>query len=537
MKTLSKLICAVIFTAFPTSVFAHHSFQATFRADAKITVEGVVTDFRFKNPHVLVFLDVTNDDGSITNWMSEGAAATNMRRRGWSRDTLKPGDLIQITGDSTRDGSPMVSIESVNVLDPDSRAVIVALGSDRALEDQVQSVDTIPLALADGRPNLTGFWPNNPPGPRGRPRPPPIPFNEKGLALQATNQKADDPQVFCDAPGMVRQVAMTPHPFRITQYEDRVVFDYEEYGGHREVYFGDSIPAAGIKTHLGDSVARYEGDALIIETVNLLSNPVSPDGHRLSDQMTVVETYRRVADLANGSALQLEVVVTDPVYLSEPLVWPKGKVYAASYEMIGQDCRQPLRERAVVNPVMSFFLTSHGPGDGANLGGLKGADAHCEALAQTVSAGGRDWRAYLSTTGEGGVDARDRIGKGPWYNAKGDLVARDVAQLHSDENNVTKASVVDERGQAVNGRGDTPNRHDILTGSMLDGTAANTDGDASCSNWTSNEEGSALVGHFDRIGGGQNPTSWNSAHGSRGCSQENLQGTGGDGLFYCFAGK
>ena len=136
-----------------------------------------------------------------------------------------------------------------------------------------------------------------------------------------------------------------------------------------------------------------------------------------------------------------------------------------------------------------------------------------------------------------GVDARDRIGKGPWYNAKGDLVARDVAQLHSDENNVTKASVVDERGQAVNGRGDEPNRHDILTGSLLDGTAANTDSDTSCSNWTANGEGSALVGHFDRVGGGQNPTSWNSAHGSRGCSQENLQGTGGDGLFYCFAGK
>jgi hypothetical protein len=203
--------------------------------------------------------------------------------------------------------------------------------------------------------------------------------------------------------------------------------------------------------------------------------------------------------------------------------------------MIGQDCRQPMRERDVVNPVMSFFLTSRGPGDGANLGGLEGADAHCEVLAQTVAAGGRDWRAYLSTTGEGGVNARDRMGKGPWYNAKGDLVARDVAELHSDENNVTKASVVDERGQAVNGRGDTPNRHDILTGSLLDGTAG--DSGATCSNWTANGEGSALVGHFDRTGGGQNPTSWNSAHGSRGCSQENLQGTGGDGLFYCFAGK
>jgi hypothetical protein len=182
-----------------------------------------------------------------------------------------------------------------------------------------------------------------------------------------------------------------------------------------------------------------------------------------------------------------------------------------------------------------FFLTSHGPGDGANLNGLEGADQHCAQLAETVGAGGRDWRAYLSTTGEGGVNARDRIGAGPWYNAKGDLVAKTVDDLHSDANNVTKATVVDEQGQKVNGRGDDPNRHDILTGSQLDGTVSGGDSDTSCSNWTSNSEGSALVGHFDRDGGGQNPTSWNSAHASRGCSQTDLQGSGGDGLFYCFA--
>lgn len=190
------------------------------------------------------------------------------------------------------------------------------------------------------------------------------------------------------------------------------------------------------------------------------------------------------------------------------------------------------------SPAMSFFLTSMGPGDGANLGGLAGADAHCKQLASTVGQGDREWRAYLSVVpmgGEAGVNARDRIGSGPWYNAKGVQVATSIANLHSDENNLTKESVLNEKGMVVNGRGDSPNRHDILTGSQMDGTAFPPGEDSTCSNWTSNGEGSARVGHHDRTGGGEHPTSWHSAHGSRGCSQENLQGTGGDGLYYCFA--
>ena len=185
---------------------------------------------------------------------------------------------------------------------------------------------------------------------------------------------------------------------------------------------------------------------------------------------------------------------------------------------------------------MSFFITSAGPGAGANLGGLAGADAHCQKLAAAAGAGGRTWRAYLSGT-DGGkpVNARDRIGAGPWFNAKGVKVADTVADLHSDNNTLSKENSITEKGEVVNGRGDTPNRHDILTGSQLDGTAFTDGGDHTCSNWTSGGEGSAHVGHHDRQGGGQNPTSWNSAHGSRGCSQENLRGTGGDGLFYCFA--
>lgn len=187
---------------------------------------------------------------------------------------------------------------------------------------------------------------------------------------------------------------------------------------------------------------------------------------------------------------------------------------------------------------MSFFLTSVGPGNGADLGGLEGADRHCHALAEAVGAGDVEWRAYLSTIaadGEPAVHARDRIGSGPWYNARDVMVARDVADLHSEHNNLTKETQLTERGDMVNGRGDRPNMHDILTGSQLDGTAFTGEEYTNCDNWTSSGEGTTRVGHHDRTGGGQNPTSWNSAHNSRGCSQQNLQGTGGNGLFYCFA--
>lgn len=187
---------------------------------------------------------------------------------------------------------------------------------------------------------------------------------------------------------------------------------------------------------------------------------------------------------------------------------------------------------------MSFFLTSEGPGDGANLGGLAGADAHCQNLAAAAGAGGKTWRAYLSAAADGAmaaVDARDRIGDGPWFNFAGVQVADNVDDLHSDSNRLGKEGSLSEQGEPINGRGDEPNMHDILTGSDTEGRLAVGDGDMTCSNWTSNGEGSAMVGHHDKQGGGANPNSWNSAHGSRGCGQSDLQGTGGNGLFYCFA--
>jgi len=187
---------------------------------------------------------------------------------------------------------------------------------------------------------------------------------------------------------------------------------------------------------------------------------------------------------------------------------------------------------------MSFFITSAVPSNGANYGGLAGADQHCQALAKAAGST-RTWRAYLSAGAAGSqpaVNARNRIGKGPWVNVKGVQVAASVEDLHSDNNKLSKENSLTEKGAMVNGRTDTPNMHDVLTGSQLDGTAfPASEGDKTCKNWTSDGEGSAQSGHHDRTGGGQNPTSWNSAHATRGCSQAALQGTGGNGFFYCFA--
>ena len=192
----------------------------------------------------------------------------------------------------------------------------------------------------------------------------------------------------------------------------------------------------------------------------------------------------------------------------------------------------------------SFFVTSAGPGKGADLGGVAGADRHCQSLAQAAGGGAKTWRAYLSTQaadGQPAVNAKDRIGKGPWQNAKGNVVAKDVADLHSAGNALSKQTALSEKGEVINGRGDTPNRHDVLTGSQADGTAFAGGDDRTCKNWTSSTQGAAMVGHSDRIGLRDDDASksWNSSHPSRGpeggCSQSDLKSTGGDGLFYCFA--
>jgi hypothetical protein len=190
---------------------------------------------------------------------------------------------------------------------------------------------------------------------------------------------------------------------------------------------------------------------------------------------------------------------------------------------------------------MTFFVTSAGIGKGGDLGGLEGADKHCQTLAQAAGAGSKTWHAYLSTQGAGAVNARDRIGKGPWKNAKGEVIATSVDDLHRHDNKLTKQTALTEKGAVVNGRGDTPNEHDVLTGSTAEGRAFTGDEDRTCKNWTSSTAGTAMLGHIDRTGIDETvqQKSWNSAHPSRGagggCSQADLKGTGGNGYLYCFA--
>jgi len=187
---------------------------------------------------------------------------------------------------------------------------------------------------------------------------------------------------------------------------------------------------------------------------------------------------------------------------------------------------------------MSFFVTSSGSGKGADLGGLEGADKHCQALAKAAGAGSKTWHAYLSTQGDKPVNARDRIGAGPWRNAKGVVIAKNVDELHS-QTTLNKQTALTEKGAMVNGRGDTPNMHDILTGSQPDGRAFPAGEDRTCGNWTKSGDGAAMLGHHDRQGLRDDDASksWNSSHPSRGCSQDALKSSGGNGFFYCFAAK
>ncbi|MGZ8203621.1 MAG: hypothetical protein ACXWUB_10265 [Burkholderiales bacterium] len=210
-----------------------------------------------------------------------------------------------------------------------------------------------------------------------------------------------------------------------------------------------------------------------------------------------------------------------------------------SVALVAAACAGTETQDRAGNP-MTFFVTSANPGKGADLGGIVGADQHCEALAQSVGAGGRLWRAYLSTSATGGqaVNARDRIGNGPWQNSKGVVIARSVDDLHSPKNNLNKQTALTEKSDIVPGRGDPVNQHDILTGSLPDGRAI-LDKDLTCGNWTQGGAGSAMVGHHDRMGlrDDEPSRSWNSSHPSKGCSMENLRSTGGAGQFYCFAAQ
>lgn len=370
MKKIYLILALGFFTCSSYFAHAHHSFAATFAAGEKITIEGVVTNWSFKNPHVLVTVAVENPDGSTTEWVSEGAAATNMRRLGWSADTFSEGDLIRVTGDRTHDGSPMTSIDLVEFLDAngnvvktmnESEAEIAGGNADGApagrpnnLSEKAAPMD---LTLADGTtPNLTGAWTRHGMG-FGPPQRPTATYTEAGEKAQALFTEVVDPQVFCDNPGLLRQAGMTPHPVRITQYDDRVEFAWEEYGGSRTVYF-DERDFKGYRTHLGDGIARYEDGKLIIETHNLLTDPGSPEGDLTSHNVTFTEIYEREDSEQFGPAIRITGIAVDPDWLDGEMVYSGIKMSAGEYEFIENDCQTPLRERVAVHASMSHFVTS-----------------------------------------------------------------------------------------------------------------------------------------------------------------------------------
>lgn len=361
MKNLTILIGLSILVLLSSSVQAHHSFSATFKSDEINTVEGVVTEFRFRNPHVIISLDVENADGSSTNWMVEGSAATGWRRAGWNNDSLKEGDMLRVTGSATIDGSPMVSIDEMYMLNPSDGSVLakldngedpaVALGNAAAAtaSETADPIYYLPPTLPTGEPNFTGTTAQIQGFTQGGPdaNDPAMPYNAAGERANTSEEWSleNDPQIFCDLPGLVRQAAYTPYGQIIQQYPDHVTIEYEEYGSRRSIFFDDVLPQPGPPSRLGDSVARYEGNTLVIETVNILPNLSGHRGKPLSDQTRVVEVYSREDHAEYGTILTTTSTIYDPVYLTEPWTIERYKVFSADYEYIENDCAPPLRER------------------------------------------------------------------------------------------------------------------------------------------------------------------------------------------------
>jgi len=346
LKPLS--ILAAILWVVPTQ--AHHSFSATFTEEI-ITVEGVVIDMKFVNPHVNVYFDVTDENGEVTEWVSEARAATLLRREGWNRDTLKRGDHISITGNSSRNGSPMVSLEEIRFKDPNTGELLGTPGDPEAAKTAITYATTA-MKLEDGRPNLSGTWYHHIPdaiaskGKNGWPggflNDPKPQFTEEGAALQAEFSTEDDPQVQCVPPGLVRQAGHTPHPFTLRQFDDRVELVYEEYGGERTVYFDDRDLVGGDVSRFGQSIARYEGDTLVIETTNVEGALAAPNGITLSDQTTTKEIFSRMPDEDGRSIISVLMSTEDPARLTAPMDMYRYSYYVEDYEFIEVDCQKPL---------------------------------------------------------------------------------------------------------------------------------------------------------------------------------------------------
>lgn len=340
MKILMLRMLYLVALLVGTNVSAHHNSTAAFTTNI-IDVEGYVTEFSFTNPHVNFLFDVTDENGETTQWLAESSAANSLRRAGWTANTIEPGQFLRVTGRETRDGSPMILIRDIIELNPSDGSIVRNVQGE---SDYQEPVSTAPLSLelADGRPNLAGDWTRGPAGGMsgGPPREGYLPsFNELGAAAQADFDPVSDPASNCELPGLVRQAAFTPHPIRVTQNDDHVILEYEEYAGRRVIYFDDREPRSAEHTNLGHSVAYYDGDSLVIETTQLLGNYTSPRGHPLSNQTTTVETYRRMDDPDVGPALSMEMVITDPGHLAVPWTARWQKYHSPGYEFIEVDCR------------------------------------------------------------------------------------------------------------------------------------------------------------------------------------------------------
>jgi len=348
MRFITSLIATfslIIYFGLPAN--AHHSFAATFDETRLVTMHGYVSSLKFTNPHVVIYFIVTNDDGVAEEWYVETASPISLRRRGWDANTLSQGDYIRVTANPSRNGTRMIGVQqpwddtALAYADPLTGEAIASIGSED-VEDA--SVTNMPLQLADGTPNFSGYWTGEATGRVGSPRAnvPFHDFNEEAAELQAMFDPKDDPQVWCEPPGLVRQAGFTPHPVHIEQYEDRVIISYEEYAGRRVIYFDKRDVVGGEHSHLGQSWARYDDQKLIIESSHLLPNLTATTGNLLSDETTTIETYYR-DDTDDGRAvLKSELVATDPVNLLSPVTFIWGKYSTSNYEFTDVVCEKPL---------------------------------------------------------------------------------------------------------------------------------------------------------------------------------------------------
>ena len=323
-------------------VNAHHSAAAAFTANI-IEIEGTVTEFNFTNPHIDVFFDSIGENGEVTQWRASGSAANLMRRRGWTAETIQPGQYLRFSGREARNGVPMVLLGTIAELNPADGSLVRNVEGESDYDEPVGSAP-LALTLSDGRPNFTGAWTMGPGG-MGMGGPPgdrtPPPYNEVGTAAAAAFDPISDPVVACEPPGLVRQAGFTPHPVRMTQLEDRVILEYEEYGGRREILLDAQEPEGTDHSNLGHSTARYEGETLVIESSRLLENYTSPNGNPVSDRINTVEIYQRMDDPDVGAALAMQMVITDPIYMTGPWTLRWRKYYTPGYEFIRVDCRVP----------------------------------------------------------------------------------------------------------------------------------------------------------------------------------------------------